>query len=194
MTLVLASKSQARIRMLEQAGLTFEIVPASIEERAVIDRFEGKNFGALASALALQKARAVSNQRPGDTVIGSDQILVAGGKIFSKARNIYEAQEKLEALRGRTHRLMSAVSVCRDGAEIFSFHDSADLRMKNFSDEMLMDYLDKAGDVLTTCVGAYALEGLGVRLFDKIDGDYFTVLGMPLLPLLNFLDEDGAAA
>lgn len=194
MTLVLASKSKARVEMLAKAGLHFDIVPADIDENAVKKAYEGELPDLLAGELAFQKARRISEQRPKDIVIGSDSLLFAAGQVLSKAKNKKDAKDKLTFLRGKTHRIISAVSVCRGGAEVWSHIDQSDLTMRDFSDAFLDDYLNNAGDVLTTCVGAYALEERGIRLFEKIQGDFFTILGMPLLPLLVYLEKEGLAA
>lgn len=193
-TLILASKSAARIAMLTRAGLHFEIVPADIDEAGVKKAYNGELPELLAAELAFQKARRVSEYHKNATVIGSDSILTAGGQLLSKAKDKNDAREKLMFLRGKTHRIVSAVSVCRAGAEIWSHVEHADLTMKTFADDFLDRYIDSAGDILTTCVGAYAVEEYGIRLFEKIEGDYFTILGMPLLPLLNFLEKEGVAA
>lgn len=192
--LILASKSAARIEMLTRAGLHFEIVPADIDEAGVKKAYNGELPELLAGELAFQKARRVSEYHKGATVIGSDSILTAAGQLLSKAKDKNDAREKLIFLRGKTHRIISAVSVCRGGAEIWSHVDHADLTMKPFADDFLDRYIDGAGDILTTCVGAYAIEEYGIRLFENIEGDYFTILGMPLLPLLNFLEKEGVAA
>lgn len=192
--LVLASKSAARIEMLSRAGLHFDVMPANIDEAAVKRSYGGDMPELLAAELAFQKARHVSELRSSDLVIGSDSILAVGGQVLSKAKDTNDAREKLSFLRGKTHRLISAVSVCRGGAEIWSHTAHSDLTMKHFSDAFLDRYIEEAGDVLTSCVGAYAVEDRGIRLFDKIEGDYFTILGMPLLPLLNFLEGEGAIA
>jgi septum formation protein len=192
--LILASKSKARIEMLAKAGFRFEIIPADIDEAAVKKSYEGELPDLLAGELAFQKARRVSEQRPTDVVIGSDSLLFVAGQIMSKAKDKNDAKEKLKFLRNKTHRIISAVSVCKDGAEVWSHVGQSDLTMREFSDAFLDDYLEHAGDVLTTCVGAYALEDRGVRLFEKIEGDFFTILGMPLVPLLNYLEKEGMAA
>ena len=192
--LILASKSKARIEMLSRAGLHFDISPANIDESAVKKSHAGAAPDVLAAELAFQKARHVSEQKKESTVIGSDSILTVGNQVLSKAADKNDAREKLMSLRGKTHRITSAVSVCRGGAEIWSHVEYADLTMKSFTDDFLERYVDRAGDVLTSCVGAYAIEEYGIRLFDKIQGDYFTILGMPLLPLLNFLEAEGVAA
>jgi septum formation protein len=192
--IILASKSAARRTMLTRAGVPFDIAPADIDEEAIKKNFDASTPVHLADYLAFSKARAVSLEHFEDTVIGSDSLLVCEGEIFSKADSRDDARDKLKCLRGRTHSIISAVNVCRGGAEVWSDAQESFLTMRDFDDAFLEDYLDTAGDVLTGCVGAYAVEERGIRLFENIEGDYFTILGMPLLPLLNFLREDGVIA
>lgn len=183
--IILASGSAARKNMLRSAGIDFTVMPADIDEAEVQNNMYGEKASDIASALARAKAKHVAAQREDVIVIGSDQVLECGGQIFTKAGTIEEAREKLKTLRGKTHILHSAVSINGDWVHT----DSADLTMHDFDDAFLESYLQNAGDILTSCVGAYAIEGIGVQLFEKIEGDYFTILGMPLLPLLNKLRE-----
>ncbi|MCB1530316.1 MAG: septum formation protein Maf [Rhodospirillales bacterium] len=191
---VLASGSQARIEMLKHAGLAFDVHPADLDEAGLQKEMAGQLPAKVAGELARQKALTVSGRYPEALVVGADQILVFEGGIVSKSNSKEEAGEKLLAFKGKPHRLISAVSVCRDGKEVWSHRDEARLFVKDFDDNFLEEYLKYAGDALTGCVGGYALEGLGIRLFEKIEGDYFTILGLPLLPLLNFLDREEARA
>lgn len=184
--LILASGSAARQKMLRDAGLSFEAIPADIDEGA-----EQSGPAERALNLAIAKARAVSSQNPEVLVIGSDQTLTCEGRFFEKAQTPEAAMEKLRALRGKTHELVSAVSVVRDGAVIFEAQQKSDMIMRDFDDDFLARYCAAAGDALTQCVGAYALEAEGIWLFADIDGDYHTILGMPLLPLLGFLGTRG---
>lgn len=193
--LILASGSSARKEMLQSAGLAFEIVPADIDEDAIrsvmVSESDCVEAADIAAVLAAEKALHVSRAHAGALVIGSDQILALGRRLFSKAETVAEAREHLDRLRGRTHELVSAVAIARDGVILWQSVDSAQLTMRPFSDEFLGRYLEKAGDSTLKSVGCYHLEGLGVQLFDKIDGDYFTILGMPLLPLLAELRNQG---
>jgi len=186
--LILASKSVARQNMLRAAGLDFDAHPADIDESLI----QNANFSAFetAQSLASEKALKVAEKFPDRLVIGSDQILACESKMLHKASSIDEASEKLKILRGKSHQLISAISVVRGDKVLWQEAQTASLTMHNFSDEFLANYLNKAGEALTRSVGAYELESIGVQLFDKIEGDYFTILGMPLLPLLTYLRQE----
>jgi septum formation protein len=192
--LILASSSAARKALLKAAGLTFDVIPAAINEAAIRDAILRETTGAeaaeIASVLAAEKARVVSLAHEGALVIGADQVLALGAKIFSKAESIAEAREVLAMLRGRTHELVSAVALARDGKVHWQTTDAADMTMRQFSDEFLGFYLERLGDQVLASVGCYELEGLGVQLFENIDGDYFTILGIPLLALLARLRQE----
>jgi septum formation protein len=188
--LVLASQSEVRGKMLAAAGLRLEIRPAHIDERAVEASAGVSDAAAAARLLARAKAQAVSATRPGQLVLGADQTLARGATRFSKPSSRDKAEEQLRALRGRTHELHSAVAVVRDGAVLFDCVDTARLTMRDVSDRFISDYLDMAGDAALHSVGAYQLEGIGIHLFEKVEGDYFTILGLPLLPLLKFLRQE----
>lgn len=189
-SLVLASQSQARQNMLRSCGLEFEAYPADLDEQALIRDSHSDNDSHIAARLAAAKAEAISAKFPDALVIGSDQILECDGQILSKAADKNEAREKLIFLRGKTHRLISAVALAKGSEVIWQHSDQVSLTMHNFDDAFLDSYIDNAGDALTACVGAYEFEGLGAQLFEKIEGDYFTILGMPLLPLLNYLRSE----
>ncbi len=189
--LVLASKSDVRGKMLAAIGLRFEIRPAQIDERAVEAKAGTTDAAAVARLLARAKADAVARSVTGRLVLGADQTLARDAKRFSKPANRAEAAEQLRALRGRTHELYSALALVRDGAMLFDCVASARLTMRYISDRFLDDYLDMAGAAALASVGAYQLEGIGIHLFERVDGDYFTILGLPLLPLLNFLRQNG---
>jgi septum formation protein len=192
--LILASSSTARKALLKAAGLAFDVIPAAIDESAIRDAILRETTGAeaadIASVLAAEKARVVSLAHEGALVIGADQVLALGAKIFSKAESIAEAREVLAMLRGRTHELVSAVALARDGKVHWQTTDAADMTMRQFSDEFLGFYLERLGDQVLASVGCYELEGLGVQLFENIDGDYFTILGIPLLALLARLRQE----
>jgi len=187
--LILASKSAARIAMLKDVGVEFQSIPADLDETAMIQQSQAEP-AVLAKALAKEKAQHISAQHKDTFVIGSDQILECEGTIYQKANSKGEAREKLKTLRDKTHRLISAVSIVKNGNEIWSADDTAHLTMRDFSDTFLEQYLEGIKDDILNCVGGYALEKQGAWLFDKIEGDYFTILGMPLLPLLGFLKEE----
>lgn len=187
--LVLASKSDVRGKILAAAGLRVEIRPSQVDERAVEAKCGTADAAAVARFLAEAKANAVGASLPGRLVLGADQTLARGNKRFSKPADRAKAAEQLGALRGRTHELHSAVALVRDGAVLFTCVDTARLTMRDFSDRFLEDYLDMVGAAATNSVGAYQLEGIGIHLFEKVEGDYFTILGLPLLPLLRFLRD-----
>lgn len=189
--LILASQSRARQLLLANAGLPLEAVPAAIDERAIQQKSGLLNAGEIAALLAQEKARFVSAKMSDRYVIGADQTLALGQRLFSKPTGRAQAAEQLRALAGNTHELHSAVSVARAGKILFSEGSIARMTMRRLSGEEIRNYLDAAGDAVTTSVGAYQLEGLGVHLFDHIEGDHFTILGLPLLPLLAFLRGQG---
>lgn len=188
MQIILASKSLARQTMLKNAGLIFECQPADIDESIAQNSTQSPTE--IAETLAAQKALHVSNNNSDALVIGSDQILECDATILTKAGDNQKASEKLKSLRGKTHHLISAVCVAQNGKTLWQKSARAALTMHDFSDEFLAEYVANAGEALTRSVGAYELEALGVQLFEKIEGDYFTILGMPLLPLLTYLRED----
>ncbi len=191
--LILASTSAARKALLGGAGLDFESSPAPIDERAEEANALGKAPGAVAVHLATAKARAVSALHPGATVIGGDQVLSLGDAIFHKPANMAAARAQLDALAGRTHRLTSALALARDGAVLWSHSSIAELTMRSFSTAERDAVLAEEGDAVLGSVGVYRLEGPSIRLFDTIVGDYFTILGLPLLPLLAALREHAPA-
>jgi septum formation protein len=188
--LILASQSRARQMLLANAGIRFDAVPAGIDERAVQLASGLRAPGEIASLLAREKALDVSRGQPGKYVVGADQTLALETRLFSKPAGRVAAAEQLRDLAGRSHELHSAVAVVRDGKILFEAVAIARMTMRPLSEAEIRSYLDKAGAAVTTSVGAYQLEGLGVHLFERIDGDHFTILGLPLLPLLAFLRSE----
>jgi septum formation protein len=192
--LVLASKSEIRRLVLVNAGLPVECHPADIDERGIEARAVSRDPGEVAALLAREKARAVAPRFPGRLVLGADQTLALGERRFSKAADRNGARAQLMALRGQTHALHSAIALVRDGTVVFEHRDAARLTMRAFSERFLEAYLDAAGEAVTRSVGGYQLEGLGIELFERIEGDHFTILGLPLLPLLAYLRQAGCLA
>jgi septum formation protein len=189
--IVLASGSAVRRMLLEAAGIPLEIYLASIDERAIEARANLSAAGDVAALLAREKALAGTVRKIKRLVLGADQTLTLGTRRFSKAADRSAAREQLSALRGRTHELHSAIAVVRDKTILFEHIASARLTMRAFSDKFLDDYLDKIGPAVTASVGGYQLEGAGIQLFDKVEGDHSTILGLPLLPLLDWLRRQG---
>jgi len=187
--LILASGSAARQMMLRNAGLSPQVIPADIDEDAL--KTPGADPATLALRLAEQKALAVSAAAPGAWVLGGDQTLAFDGGLMSKAPDLEQARHRLVAMRGRTHTLHSAAALARDGAVVWSGVDTARMTMRPFSDAFLDAYLASEGEALLQCVGSYRLEGMGSQLFDRIEGDYFTVLGLPLWTTLAELRRAG---
>ncbi|CAN5492336.1 Maf-like protein [soil metagenome] len=192
MTVVLASTSAIRRALLECAVLDFIVCPPETDE-AALARDAGKvGPGRLAQILANAKAVSVSNRSGTDFVIGADQVLSIDNLVLGKPASIDDATRQLRLLRRREHLLQSAVCVAKDGIEQWSFVGTARLKMRDFSDAFLKAYLENIGSDALTSVGGYKIEGLGIQLFECIEGDYFTILGLPLLPLLDFLRRQGA--
>jgi len=189
--LILASQSRARQTLLANAGIAFEAVPADIDERAIQRNSSLVAPGEIATLLAREKAAAVSRQRPGRVVVGADQTLALGRELFSKPDDRAQARAQLGRLAGGNHELHAAVAVARDGKIMFETMALARMTMRPLSAAQIDAYLDAAGEAVTGSVGAYQLERLGVHLFERIEGDHFTILGLPLLPLLAFLRSAG---
>ncbi|MGO4713564.1 Maf family protein [Bradyrhizobium sp. 2TAF24] len=192
--LVLASQSRSRLMLLQQAGLACAAIPAAIDERTIQQSSGLTSPGDVARLLAGEKARAVAASQPGHLVIGADQTLALGQRLFNKPAGRAEAFDQLQALAGQAHELHSAVAVARDGDLLFEHVAVARLTMRPLAATAISAYLDAAGDAVTTTVGAYQLEKLGVHLFERIEGDHFTILGLPLLPLLDFFRSEGVLA
>lgn len=191
---MLASASKVRDRILTDAGVAHLCDPASVDEDVLKEKLrrDGGDAEAAASALARAKARDVAARHPGAIVIGADQILELDGRWFDKPVDTDAAVATLRALRGRTHRLVSALAVERDGEATWLHTETARLTMRDFTELFLRGYVADAGAEILESVGAYRLEGTGAQLFERIEGDYFAVLGLPLLPLLDFLRRIGA--
>lgn len=193
-SLVLASASPARALMLERAGIRFDTEAARIDEEEYRNamRAAGAPASAVVEKLAELKARRVARHYPEAIVIGADQLLDCDGVWFDKPADLDRARADLKALRGRTHELLSCACVVRDDRRLWHHIDRARLTMRDFTDEFLDDYLAMAGDDVLASVGAYQIEGPGAQLFSKIEGDHFTILGLPLLPLLQYLRDIGS--
>jgi len=189
--LILASQSRARQTLLTNAGISFDAVPAEIDERSVQKNSGLSEPGEIAGLLAREKACFVSSKNPGRYVVGADQTLALGARLFSKPAGRAQAADQLRLLAGGTHELHAAIAVACDGKVVFANVSVARMTMRRLSDSEIEAYLDQAGQAVTTSVGAYQLEGLGAHLFERIEGDHFTILGLPLLPLLAFLRGEG---
>ncbi|MGD9880691.1 MAG: nucleoside triphosphate pyrophosphatase [Reyranella sp.] len=191
--LILASASPSRRQLLANAGLDFTIEPSGVDEDEVKLSLLGERARPrdIATTLAEMKATRVSARRSGAMVIGADSTLACDGRLFDKPPTLAAARQQLTDLGGRTHELHSAVVVAQNGARIWQAADHGRLTMRPFTNSFLDAYLARAGEAVCGSVGAYQLEGLGAHLFSRIEGDYFTVLGLPLLPLLAFLAEHG---
>lgn len=192
--LILASQSRARQMLLANAGIDFEAIPADIDERGIQHASGLTEPGQIATLLAQRKALHVSSQYPGRYVVGADQTLALGTRLFSKPEGRAQAAEQLQDLAGNSHELHSAVVVARNGQELFSDVAVARMTVRSLGEGDIDAYLDAAGTAVTFSVGAYQLEGFGVHLFERIEGDHFTILGLPLLPLLAFLRGEGLLA
>jgi septum formation protein len=190
---ILASASPSRGQLLLAAGVPHRVIPANVDEaeakRSLIG--EGAPPVAIAETLAELKAQQISRRHREALVIGADQVLDCGGQLFDKPPDLDHARAHLIALRGRPHTLMTSVCVVRDGALVWHYNDQAHLDMRPLSDAFIECYIERMGEQICDSVGAYKLEGLGAQLFSKIEGDFFTILGLPLLPLLDVLRNHG---
>jgi septum formation protein len=192
--LILASSSKSRAKLLEAAGLAFIIEPPGLDESAMREAVGGEQALAphdVAEVLARAKAEAVSDIAPEAYVIGGDQVLAFGDVIMSKSESMEAARRQLLNLRGKTHTLHTAVAVATNGETIWAETTKATLTMRKLSPEFIGRYLAAAGEEVLSSVGAYQIESLGIELFEKIDGDYFSILGLPLIPLLDTLRREG---
>jgi septum formation protein len=194
--LVLASASVARSKLLAAAGLQFEAVPAPVDEDEVKRAARADSIGPEDTALMLARVKAtrVSASRPGAVVIGADQLLVCEGEWFDKPTDYESARAQLRQLRGKQHILATAVTCISNGTELWHHVARPSLSMRHFSDAALDDYLADQAEHVIGCVGAYQIEAAGLQLFGAIEGDYFSIVGLPLLPLLGFLRQYGVLA
>ncbi len=192
--LVLASQSSARRMLLTAAGVPVDAHPADLDERGVEAAATAQSAGAVAALLAREKAIAVESRYRGRLTLGADQTLTLGAKRFAKPVDREAARAQLRELCGRTHELHSAIAFVQHGAVLFEHLGVARLTMRNFSGDFLELYLNAIGDAATASVGAYQIEGPGMQLFERVDGDYFTVLGLPLMEALEFLRRIGCLA
>lgn len=194
MSLILASRSAARRTMLEASGLKVELDPADVDEAAFKGRLisEGADARSVAQALAGEKALAVSRRRPGALVLGADQTLEQDGTLYDKAASLDEAKARLVQFSDAAHQLHSGVAAARDGQLVWTTVETATLKVRPLSASFIDGYLERNQAAALSAVGGYWLEGEGAQLFERIEGDYFTVLGLPLLPLLAFLRQAGA--
>ncbi len=188
---VLGSGSAIRARLLRDAGVTFTVEAPRVNEGMLKRQAWEASPAELAAGLAKAKALEVSRRRPGDLVIGADQTMSCDGKAYDKPTSSQEARARLLELRGRTHQLHAGTALARDGAVVWHDLRTSSLTMRRFSDAFVDDYVARAGEALTATVGGYEYEGLGAQLFDAVEGDFFAVLGLPLLPLLDALRTHG---
>jgi septum formation protein len=192
--LVLASRSESRRAVLAAAAIPVEVLPADIDERAIEAGAGMTSPGEIALLLARAKACAVAGKRPGRLVLGADQTLALGERLFAKPADLAGARDQLKSLRGRTHELHSGLVLVRDQAVLFEHCEIARLAMREFSDRFLESYLEAVGLAVTASVGGYQVEGAGIQLFERVEGDHFTILGLPLLALLRCLRRAGYLA
>lgn len=188
MKLILASASKSRAELLQNAGLDVTCMATHLDENLI--KAEGLSVEETAIKLSKAKAAFVSQNQKDAYVIGADQMMACEGQRFDKPISLVQAKEQLQFLSDKTHHLISAVSIMRNNDCLWSYVDVASLQMRALSDDFIEDYLAKIGDDVLTTVGGYRLESLGVQLFHKIEGDYFTILGLPLLPVLDFLRHE----
>ncbi len=192
--LMLASRSRIRQALLERAGIPLEVKPADVDERGLEAAASAQAPSAVAALLAREKAAAVARLHPGRLTLGADQVLALGSERFAKPEDRTVARAQLRALAGRSHELHTAIAFVQDRSVLFEHIGVARLTMRPLSDRFLDVYLNAAGEAVTASVGAYQLEGLGAQLFERVGGDYFTVLGLPLIPALEFLRRHGSLA
>jgi len=189
--IILASKSASRIQLLRNAGLQFDVVPARVDERAIERENQLSKLDQVArtSHLAAAKAFAVAQQHPDSFTIGADQTIMLGQSPLHKPRDMAHLREQLKMMRGKTHKLVSAAVIAKNNEILADICQTVKLTMRNFSEREMEHIIDLEGEKLLQCAGGYQLEGPSIQLFNKVDGDYFTVLGLPLLPLLEALRQ-----
>ena len=189
--IILASTSKIRGKILNAAGVRFSVANSELDEEKAKSSFNKLSPRRISLELAKMKSEKMSRQHPKAIVIGADQVLGFGNQIFNKPVSRVDAEKQLTTLRNATHTLYSAISCAMAGVEVWSYCSEARLTMRNFTQEFLTSYLDGNSEAYLTSVGAYKLEETGIQLFEKIEGDYFAILGLPLLPLLDFLRQRG---
>lgn len=194
--IILASGSQIRAQMLRDAGVDFTVQIPRVDEQTILQSLlaEGAKPGDIADTLAEYKARRIADRNPSALVIAADQVLTCNGIVYSKPNSMAEARDHLNGLKGQGHQLLSAVVVYENAKPVWRHIGRAQLTMRDFSDTFLEDYLAKSGESILSSVGCYQLENTGVTLFSRVQGDYFTILGLPLLDVLAFLRTRGAIA
>ena len=192
--LVLASGSASRKALLTAAGVDFTADPADLDEAALMAQLHSAGAETMARSLAEQKALTVSRRHPGRIVLGGDSVIAFGGEYLSKCASLDEARNLLQRLSGHTHLLVSAAALARDGALLWAHASPCQMTMRKLSPQFLEDYLAREGEAILSSVGCYHFEGRGAQLFDRVDGDYFSVLGLPLLPVLAQLRKEGLLA
>jgi len=192
--LVLASGSASRKALLAAAGVSFASDPADLDEDALMRSLQGAGAEAMARTLAEQKALTVSRRHPGQAVLGGDSVIAFGGEYLSKCASLEDARGLLSRLAGHTHVLVSAAALARDGVLLWSHASPCRMTMRAFSPQFLEDYLAREGSAILSSVGCYHFEGRGAQLFDRVEGDFFSVLGLPLLPVLAQLRKEGVLA
>jgi len=186
---ILATASKTRIKLFNNAGLGFDVIPAHIDEEKIKDDYKGEAAGFVAQKLSDKKAESISEKHPDKLVIAADQVLVCEEQLFSKPSSLDEVKTHLFKLQGKPHELISAVSAAKAGKSLWRHSDSARLVMRVMSDKFIDNYIEQEGKDLLSSVGGYKIEGSGVLLFDEVEGSFFTILGIPLLQLLAFLRE-----
>ena len=193
MRIILASGSAIRRKLMEDAGIEFEVIAKPVDEAAIKDAMlaESARLQDIADALAEAKSLRVSRIEPG-LVIGADQIMVMDGQLFDKPKDIDAARERLKLMRGKTHYLVGAVVISENGSPVWRHLAKTKLTMRDFSDAFIEDYLKAEGELVTKSVGAYRFEGLGAQLFSHVEGDFFSILGLSLLPVMDYLRTRGA--
>ena len=193
MRIILASGSAIRRKLMHDAGIEFEVITKPVDEAAIKDAMlaESARLQDIADALAEAKSLRVSRIEPG-LVIGADQIMVMDGQLFDKPKDIDAARERLKLMRGKTHYLVGAVVISENGSPVWRHLAKTKLTMRDFSDGFLEDYLKVEGELVTKSVGAYRFEGLGAQLFSHVEGDFFSILGLSLLPVMDYLRTRGA--